>query len=193
MKPKIGSPSNPGSVGEGARESGVGLPEQRMWDLVRYMRGQLHTDGLITDEEFALLVVDHPAVARLEGYDALRVENARLRAEFTEGAAQSERFRQGFVAEQAKTRQLTDQLNLLETRDAENAAYIVAYEAENAELRDALQRIADLGPLPGHPQWDPVWEMQEIARAALAKAGRAQAGPVEPKEIQDFPQKAGDL
>jgi hypothetical protein len=139
MKKKMGSPERLGSVGEAGGKSGVGLPEQRMWDLVRYMRGKLHTDGLITDEEFALLVVDHPAVARLEAYDMLRVENKRLRAEFAEVAAQSERFRQGLVAAQE----------------------------ENLRLRDALELVERfIDPDQSPPQW-PRAKVLEIVRARL--------------------------
>jgi hypothetical protein len=42
---------------------------QRLWDLVRYQRRELHVAELITDEECAALAADHGAVARLEDYD----------------------------------------------------------------------------------------------------------------------------
>ncbi len=51
---------------------------QRLTDLVRYQRGPLHDTGLISDEEYAVLAGDHAAVARLEGYDALRSDLTRL-------------------------------------------------------------------------------------------------------------------
>lgn len=44
---------------------------QRLWDLVRYQRSELHTVGLITDDEYAELAQDHPAVKRLEDYDVV--------------------------------------------------------------------------------------------------------------------------
>lgn len=47
----------------------------RAIDLVRYCRVELHSEELITDEEYAALVEDSEAgkrVARLEGYDAMR-------------------------------------------------------------------------------------------------------------------------
>lgn len=50
------------------------LPNQRLWDLVRYSRGPLHDAGLLTNEEYALLAADHDAVARLEDYDKVRRE-----------------------------------------------------------------------------------------------------------------------
>lgn len=55
---------------------------QRLLDLVRFMRIELHEQDLITDEEYAALVADSEKgqrVARLEGYDAMR--NALTRAE----------------------------------------------------------------------------------------------------------------
>ena len=48
------------------------FPNQRLWDLVRHQRAELHETDLITDEEYAMLAEDHPAVARLETYDSLR-------------------------------------------------------------------------------------------------------------------------
>ena len=44
---------------------------QRVHDLVRFMRQELHQEGLITDEEYAVLAQDHGAVVRLEDYDAV--------------------------------------------------------------------------------------------------------------------------
>jgi hypothetical protein len=56
---------------------------QRMWDLIRYKRQELHTDNLISNEEYAALAEDHVAVKRLENYDKLvaplerRLENLK--------------------------------------------------------------------------------------------------------------------
>jgi len=41
---------------------------QRLWDLVRYNRHELHHAGLITDDEYAELTADTASVARLEYY-----------------------------------------------------------------------------------------------------------------------------
>jgi len=49
---------------------------QRLTDLVRHQRGALHTEGLITDAEYADLAGLTGSPARLEGYDALRGELA---------------------------------------------------------------------------------------------------------------------
>lgn len=45
---------------------------QRMRDLVRQQRAELHQADLITDEEYAELCSDAGAVARLESYDEIR-------------------------------------------------------------------------------------------------------------------------
>lgn len=54
--------------------------EQRLLDLVRQQRQELHEAGLITDEEYAALAADGDAVARLEGYDRLRQELQKVTA-----------------------------------------------------------------------------------------------------------------
>lgn len=57
---------------------------ERLTDLVRYERHHLFDEKLISEEEFAALVADSEngqRVARLEGYDKPRQENATLRAE----------------------------------------------------------------------------------------------------------------
>lgn len=45
---------------------------QRLWDLVRYMRSELHEKQLVTDDEYFELAKDHAAVARLEQDDVDR-------------------------------------------------------------------------------------------------------------------------
>jgi len=44
---------------------------QRVHDLVRFMRTELHNEGLITDEEYVSLAGDSGALQRLEDYDAV--------------------------------------------------------------------------------------------------------------------------
>lgn len=46
--------------------------DQRLRDLVRHQRAELHAAGLISDEEYAELLSDHGSVDRLHSYDALR-------------------------------------------------------------------------------------------------------------------------
>ena len=58
----------------------------RMTDLVRYQRHELHTTGLITDEEYARLVQHEGAVARLEGYDAIEKALAEAQSKLREQA-----------------------------------------------------------------------------------------------------------
>lgn len=51
---------------------------ERLSDLARYCRHQLHDERLITDDEFASIVAQGPESARrLEGYDSLRAEVER--------------------------------------------------------------------------------------------------------------------
>ena len=52
---------------------------------MRYCRGHLHHEGLITDQEYAALLRDSEAVARLEGYDATKQQ---AREEALEEAAE---------------------------------------------------------------------------------------------------------
>jgi hypothetical protein len=58
------------------------LDSIRLFDLVRFQRHQLHTEGLITDDELAALVSGSPgAVARLESYDEIRARLAQAKAD----------------------------------------------------------------------------------------------------------------
>ncbi len=57
---------------------------QRMWNLVRQQRMELFNADLITQDEYAALAVDHPAVARLESYDELRAVHAETREQLKE-------------------------------------------------------------------------------------------------------------
>lgn len=42
---------------------------------------ELHDVGLISDDEYAILVDDPDSLARLHGYDSMAEENERLRGE----------------------------------------------------------------------------------------------------------------
>lgn len=52
--------------------------QQRLIDLVRYQRQELHEAGLINDAEYAWLLEDAGSVGRLETYDKVRAERDRL-------------------------------------------------------------------------------------------------------------------
>lgn len=67
---------------------------QRLLDLVRYMRGHLLNEGLITILEYAALTdAGVNSAQRLADYDALRAENERLRTENEQLRAGNERLR----------------------------------------------------------------------------------------------------
>ena len=61
---------------------------ERVTDLVRYCRGTLHSEDLITDEEYAALCQVEGSPQRLEGYDAMRKRIVELEAALD--AAQAE-------------------------------------------------------------------------------------------------------
>lgn len=63
---------------------------RRLRDLVRHQRGALHDAKLITDEEYAALAADHAAVARLEGYDAVRRLRDVVRRLLADGVSAAE-------------------------------------------------------------------------------------------------------
>jgi hypothetical protein len=50
----------------------MGIDPQRSLDLLRYKRGELHAEGLISDREFDSLIMRQGAVPRLESYDAIK-------------------------------------------------------------------------------------------------------------------------
>ena len=52
---------------------------QRLRDLVRWARGELFREGLITQDEYVELATEHGAVERLQDYDKLRAESDALR------------------------------------------------------------------------------------------------------------------
>lgn len=69
-----------------------GKLHQRLFDLLRHQRGELHTVNLISNDEFAELAKDHPAVDRLESYDAARERIAQLEALLQEKVIENERL-----------------------------------------------------------------------------------------------------
>lgn len=84
---------------EAARVTALLSERDRLRDLVRHQRGALYDAGLLTEAEYATLAADSAAVARLEGYDALRAGLANIEqivrdgmaVARTEGVAEGER------------------------------------------------------------------------------------------------------
>lgn len=48
------------------------IPNQRLFDLIRYCRHELHEQKLITDDEYTALAMEAGALDRLEDYYELR-------------------------------------------------------------------------------------------------------------------------
>ena len=57
---------------------------ERLTDLVRYQRGPLLETGLITQEEYLVLLQTHGSVERLHGYDLMRNDRNRYSAALDE-------------------------------------------------------------------------------------------------------------
>lgn len=56
---------------------------QRLCDLVRHQRMELHEAGLISDEEYSELAKDHPAVERLKQYEVAFIGRHALKLELS--------------------------------------------------------------------------------------------------------------
>ena len=87
---------------------------QRLYDLVRQMRAELHNEGLIDREEYARFASAKGGVQRLEDYDAIRArmesaerEAAALRDELAQVKAERERE---YVRQKNVIRALQDEL-----------------------------------------------------------------------------------
>lgn len=55
---------------------------ERLFDLVRYQRAELHQAELISDGEYTSLLADYSSKARLETYDDMRKQLSILRTEY---------------------------------------------------------------------------------------------------------------
>lgn len=60
----------------------IDVLNKRLFDLVRFMRTELHSAFLITDEEYEMLAKEDDSVIRLQDYDELRGRHLRLQARF---------------------------------------------------------------------------------------------------------------
>lgn len=69
------------------------IENERLRDLIRYCRHDLHEEGLITNDEFVALVeVGAESARRLESYDAMVETIERLHAELKQHKAGRETF-----------------------------------------------------------------------------------------------------
>ena len=62
-----------------AAVAALAAENERLTDLVRYQRHELHEAGMITDDEYVALSTVEGSPARLGTYDDLRAENGRMR------------------------------------------------------------------------------------------------------------------
>lgn len=111
---------------------------QRLLDLVRQQRGPLHDADLISDAEYAALAGDHGAVARLEGYDAMRAQLATLTAKADPRIGDLTARVRGWAATNDDLRVLCDvagRVALLEALVAERDELLAETEASLANER----------------------------------------------------------
>lgn len=122
----------------------------RLFDLVRYMRAELHEDELITDEEYGWLCAGSPMATspkggspsreRLEDYDELRKQNAQLRAELDDLLERTKLMI-------ADTRRVTG----TENEAGPLAADVqIAFNRLRAELEEVRRALAAAGRLQNH-------------------------------------------
>lgn len=64
-------------------KSNILFSNERLFDLVRYCRTELHEANLINDEEYAGIASTGGSIERIQAYDNLRAENSKLRQQLT--------------------------------------------------------------------------------------------------------------
>ena len=168
----------------------------RLFDLVRFMRSELHQADLINDEEYAWLCGESPMSAgdgngspsrkRLEDYDKLQAELAELRgyvdatqvdsmrADNTHLRAEVEQWRQ---AEQLARVQLANEREMLTKCHMDNCRSIVQLAKELAAAREDSARLDWLELTADGINWQ-TDNTHLITRAAIDSA-RTQARSVE--------------
>lgn len=92
---------------------------QRLWDLARHQRSELLAAGLLTFDEYDALAADTPARSRLETYDSLRKEIARLHV------------------------QLRTETEKLENENAEDFSEILDHSFLVAKVRNVTRHVLD--------------------------------------------------
>lgn len=128
---------------------GLQSTNQRLADLVRYQRMELHQTGLITNEEYAEIIQNPGAVNRLGGYDEIKAERDQLRAENIVLSSQAE----GFDVQNQKLRDQLDEKGRIignfqsefETREKYFAEEMAGLRAEVEQLRESFREKEPCG------------------------------------------------
>ncbi len=104
---------------------------QRLADLVRYKRHDLHNEDLISNEEYAEIVANQGAVNRLEGYDTAKAKFKAERDQLITSLQRAEKEVERLTADLFGTAAVA-------TRHADQ------YIASLRELRERVSQIHDL-------------------------------------------------
>lgn len=110
---------------------------QRVIDMLRFCRSELHQAGLITDQEYAdIVMIGSESARRLESYDVLRAELSSVRAELERVKAERDELRKAMSG--------GDWIDLVKLIDERNAFCVRAaqLEADLANTKAELERTA---------------------------------------------------
>lgn len=167
---------------------------QRLWDLCRYKRSELLTDELINADEYTELAKDHPAVARLEGYDGMRIRAEEAERQLTALTQRLEASEAAHKVELALLRgrlhtigmagefgptnsEVVARLRELEYTSEQARQYVQHAKEREGKLAEAERQLAELRERP-HPEHDTCpccvnngrWEMREPMACGHPKA-----------------------
>jgi hypothetical protein len=125
---------------------------ERLFDLVRYVRGELHQADLITDEEYAELAKYQGSVKRLETYDSITKERDQLRAELAlwgievlpDGSTQTDMKRYHKYYRASATKQLRETLRTLEQAAGKYAEWMGPLHSDDCPGDDTCDGVSRL-------------------------------------------------